>query len=104
MRVFTKQERWILKKTASIKVEKNMHSISLGDICSAFLEHEYINVNYHSINKFYSLDFRFNGNNYSLSKDGVAMSEKQKEIEGKIIDTIFLLKYLKENNLLFEIT
>ncbi len=103
MRVFSEQEKWILRKTATIKEVKNMHSISLGDICSVFLDNEYINVHFHDKNKFYSLRFFFNHVNYSL-KDGHVITKKQKEIENKIIDTIFLLKFLKENNLLFEIT
>jgi len=103
MRVFTDQEKWILGKTATIKLVKNMHSISLGDICSVFLNNEYIEVKYGKETEFYSLRFFLNHNNYNL-KNRNDITKKQNEIENKIIDTIFLLKFLKENNLLFEIT
>lgn len=104
MRTFTKQEKWILRKTAELKKNKEMHSISLGDICVAFLDNEYIHIHLYKPLDSYDIEIMFNGDVYNPIRGGEQIDKKKNEIERKIIDTIFLLKYLKENRLLFEIT
>lgn len=104
MRSFTKQEKWILRKTAELKKNRGMHSISLGNICVAFLDNEYIHVHLYKDLNIYDVEFKFNSNHYNHIRGNEQINKKQGEIEKKIIDTIFLLKYLKENRLLFEIT
>lgn len=78
MRVFTEQEKWILRKTATIKDEKNMHSISLSDICVVFLENEYISINYNATNKFYCLEFFFDNTIYTLRNGNIIKKNKEK--------------------------
>lgn len=102
MRSFTEQEKWILRKTAEIKKNNATHAISLYDICVTFLTNEYIHYDYHKPTNTYILEYFFDSKCYQL-KDYKAIEDKKKEIEKNIIDTIFLLKFLKENRLLFEI-
>ena len=104
MRTFTKQEWWILKKASELKKNKGMHSISLGDICVAFLDNEYIHIHLYKDLNIYNVELMFNIDNYNPVRGSEQINKKREEIEKKIIDTIFLLKYLKENRLLFEIT
>lgn len=104
MSTFTKQEKWILKKTAELKRNKGMHSISLGDICVAFLDNEYIHIHLHRELNIYDIEFMLNLDNYNPIKGNEEINKKQEKIEQRIIDSVFLLKYLKENRLLFEIS
>jgi hypothetical protein len=103
MRKFTEQEKWILKKIVEVKVEKNVHSISLEDICVLFLDHEYIKITLNKEPNIYNIEFYFDLNEYNPINELAKEVKKQNEIERKIIDTVFLLTFLKEKGLLFEI-
>ena len=103
MRVFTEQEKWILNRIATLKIQNNLHSISLFDICVIFVEKEYIKVQYSKDVKLYLFEILFNLDNYTI-KEPDKINAKKEDIENKIIDTIFLLKSLKDCNLLYEIT
>lgn len=103
MRKFTEQEKWILKKIVEINVQKDIHSISLSDICVIFLENEYINIHANKNLNISRLEICFNIEIYNPIREGAKVALKQNEIERKIIDTVFLLIHLKERGLLFEI-
>lgn len=100
MRAFSQQEQWILNKIAEIRRNKDVHPISLVDICAAFLKYEYIHVNLKR-NDSYSIEFNFNRDKYP-AKNQKKITKRKRKIETDILETIFLLEYLKENRLMFE--
>lgn len=106
MRTFSKQEKWILERIVDVKKNSGLYTISFGTICGSFLQTEYIHINFDESTNTNSITFYFNKKYYSHAskEDFSIISSRQKEIERKIIDSISLLAFLKENRLLFEVS